>query len=92
MTVARRLVIHGRVQGVWYRGWAVDSSRGLGLAGWVPHRRHGTGAALAPGAQDAVDRFIALARDGPPAARVERIDVNEEEPAAVSGFEQRPTV
>ncbi len=93
MTVARRLLIHGRVQGVWYRGWAVDNtSRGLNLAGWVRNRRDGTVEAVVQGEESAVERFIALAREGPPAARVERIDVKEEAPAALSGFEQRATL
>lgn len=92
MTVARRLLIHGRVQGVWYRGWAVDTAHSLGLAGWVRNRRDGTVEAVVQGDEDAVDRFIALAREGPPAARVERIELKEEEPAALSGFEQRATL
>jgi acylphosphatase len=92
MTVARRLLIHGRVQGVWYRGWAVDTARGFGLAGWVRNRRDGTVEAVVQGNEDTVDHFIALAREGPPAAGVERIDVSEEEPAALSGFDQRGTL
>lgn len=92
MTIARRLLIHGRVQGVWYRGWAVDMAHGLGLAGWVRNRRDGTVEAVVQGDEEAVDRFIALAREGPPAASVERIDVSDEEPATLSGFEQRATL
>ena len=92
MTVARHLVIHGRVQGVFYRGWAVETARMLGLAGWVRNRRDGTVEALAQGDESAVERFIALAREGPSAASVERIDVSEQEPAPLSGFEQRRTL
>jgi len=89
--IARHLLIHGRVQGVWYRGWAVDTARGLGLAGWIRNRRDGTVEAVLQGDEKAVERFIALAREGPPAARVERIKVSETEPAALHGFEQRGT-
>jgi acylphosphatase len=92
MTLARHLVIHGRVQGVWYRGWAVDTAGALGLAGWVRNRRDGTVEAVVQGDGEAVERFTALAREGPPAASVERIDVSEDEPAALSGFEQRRTL
>lgn len=92
MTVARHLTIHGRVQGVFYRGWAVDTARALGLVGWVRNRCDGTVEAIVQGEEDAVERFVALAWEGPPAARVERIDATEEEPAAASGFEQRGTL
>jgi acylphosphatase len=92
VTIARHLVIHGRVQGVFYRGWAVGKARELGLAGWVRNRGDGTVEAVVEGDESAVERFIALAREGPPAASVERIDVSEVEPAALAGFEQRRTL
>jgi acylphosphatase len=92
MTAARHVFIHGHVQGVWYRGWAVDTARALGLAGWVRNRRDGTVEAVVEGDEGAVERFLALAREGPPAASVERIEVREEEPAALSGFAQRGTL
>ena len=91
MIEARRLSIHGRVQGVYYRGWAVGAARVLGLAGWVRNRRDGTVEALLQGEGAVIERFIAMARQGPPAARVERIDIAEAEPDACTGFEQRPT-
>ena len=91
MTVARHLVIHGRVQGVFYRGWAVETARALGLSGWVRNRRDGAVEAVVQGDGEAVERFVELAREGPPAASVERIDVRELETAALSGFEQRGT-
>ncbi len=49
MTVARRLVIYGRVQGVFYRGWSVETARDLGLRGWVRNRSDGTVEALLQG-------------------------------------------
>lgn len=91
MVVARHLSIHGRVQGVFYRGWTVETARGLGLAGWVRNRRDGTVEAMVQGEEAQVERLIELARDGPPSARVERIDVSDAEPAAFTGFEQRET-
>jgi acylphosphatase len=91
MITARHLSIHGHVQGVYYRGWTVETARSLGLAGWVRNRRDGTVEAVVQGEERAVERFIALARTGPPAARVERIEVADTEPAAVSGFEQQAT-
>lgn len=88
----RHLRVHGRVQGVWYRGWAVDNARTLGLAGWVRNRRDGSVEMLIQGEDEAVEAMIARCREGPPAARVERIEVSESDEAAPAGFEARPTV
>jgi len=90
-TVARHLTIHGKVQGVFYRGWAVEVARRLGLAGWVRNRIDGSVEALVEGQDDAVERFIALAGQGPPAARVARIDVAEVAAGGHLKFEQHPT-
>ena len=80
---ARHLVLHGRVQGVFYRDWTVDTARSLGLAGWVRNRQDGTVEAHLEGARDAVERMIEAMRDGPPRAEVDRIDRSE---ANVEGF------
>ena len=91
MTVARHLVIHGRVQGVFYRGWSVEIAHDLGLAGWVRNRRDGTVEMLVSGPEAAVDAMIERCREGPPAARVDRIDVTDSDETAPSGFEARST-
>ena len=91
--IARRLVIHGRVQGVFYRGWAVGTARTLALTGWVRNRRNGTVEAVVEGDPSAVARFIELARNGPPHAQVERIDASEIEPdGSLAEFRQEATV
>jgi acylphosphatase len=87
----RRLIVHGRVQGVWYRGWAVDTARALGLDGWVRNRRDGSVEILASGSEEAVALFILRCREGPAAARVDRIDVEETDEAVSAGFAQKPT-
>lgn len=89
--VARHLMIHGRVQGVWYRAWAVETARQLGLAGWVRNRSNGCVEALVEGEAEVAERFVALAQNGPPAAKVARIDVVEVDVEGLSGFEKRPT-
>jgi acylphosphatase len=88
---ARRLVIHGRVQGVFYRGWSVEVARALGLSGWVRNRRDGTVEMLIAGPGPALDAMMARCHQGPPAARVERIDVTESEETPLPGFSERPT-
>jgi acylphosphatase len=90
--IARRLLIHGRVQGVWYRGWSVETAHGLGVSGWVRNRRDGDVEMLVAGPEMAVEAMIARCREGPPAARVDRIDVSQSDEAAPAGFEARPTV
>jgi acylphosphatase len=85
--IARRLRVYGRVQGVSFRDWTERRARSLGLSGWVRNRRDGSVEVLAHGEAGAVEALIEACRAGPPAARVERIDVEPaegEEPP--SGF------
>ncbi len=72
--VAVRVVIHGRVQGVWFRGWTEREARALGLSGWVRNLSDGTVEALFSGAPDAVRAMIGKCRGGPPAANVTNIE------------------
>ena len=69
-TLAIRVRIKGRVQGVWFRGWTMDEARRRGLAGWVCNRRDGSVEALFSGREAAVREMVSLCREGPPAARV----------------------
>jgi acylphosphatase len=92
MTIARKLLIKGRVQGVFYRGWMVEQAQGLGVAGWVRNRAGGDVEALVIGAPDAVAALIERCRGGPAAARVTGITVEEAEIVEAEGFRQRPTV
>jgi acylphosphatase len=86
-----RLRIAGAVQGVGYRYWTEEAAAELGLSGWVRNRRDGTVETVISGSADAVDRMIERCREGPRAAQVNSIDV-EEEPATPSpGFEVLPT-
>jgi acylphosphatase len=89
--MARHLVIHGRVQGVSYRLWSREAAERLGLRGWVRNRRDGTVEMLIEGDPQAVERMIALCREGPPAARVDGIDAAESAEEAPAGFETRAT-
>lgn len=86
-----RLVISGRVQGVWYRGWTVETAKSLGLDGWVRNRRDGTVEALVSGEPEAVRQMLDACREGPPAAQVEDIEVGEAQQPDHSGFRQLPT-
>ncbi|WBX83719.1 acylphosphatase [Sphingosinicella microcystinivorans] len=90
--VARRLRIHGRVQGVWYRAWTLETAQRLGLDGWVRNRIDGTVEVFAVGPADAVEKLVAACREGPPAAKVERLDVEAAEGIVRRGFTKKPTV
>lgn len=75
--IAVRLVVAGRVQGVGYRDAMVEAAGAAGVAGWVRNRRDGTVEALVQGDAAAVERAVVWARRGPPAARVDRVDIHE---------------
>lgn len=90
--IARRLVIHGRVQGVGFRYAMLDAAAGFGVSGWVRNRRDGTVEARVQGEHAQVDAVIAWSWRGPPGARVSGVDVEETAPDACTGFELRPTL
>ena len=91
--IRRRLVITGRVQGVFYRAWFADRMRAIGIRGWVRNRADGSVEAVAEGPVEVVEQAIALARQGSPAARVEAVMVTQDAPAEVlEGFVKRPTI
>ena len=86
---ALRLTIHGRVQGVFYRDWTVETARSLGLDGWVRNEPDGTVAAHLEGAAEAVEEMVARMHAGPPAAKVERIERCSAAPEGLEKFERR---
>ncbi|MNC86234.1 Acylphosphatase [compost metagenome] len=94
MKTTRQLCISGRVQGVGYRDALRRQALACGLAGWVRNRHDGTVEALLQGDAGRVEELIAWARRGPPAARVDRVDVQPaqaESDRPFAGFEMLPT-
>lgn len=89
-TVVRNLHIFGQVQGVGFRYHFGEQAQRLGITGWVRNRRDGSLEALIEGTPAAVEALLTWARRGPPAARVERVEVNAAE-GVFAGFELRPT-
>ena len=89
---AVRLIISGRVQGVWFRGWTVEQANELALDGWVRNRADGTVEALVVGPELDVDRMIEYCRKGPRLALVRDIEIQEAMGITPKGFTQKPTV
>jgi DNA ligase D-like protein (predicted 3'-phosphoesterase) len=80
-----RAVVTGKVQGVFFRDSAVSRAEELGVLGWVRNADDGTLQVHAEGPAAAVDEFVAFLHEGPPAARVEAVEV---EAAKVESHEQ----
>lgn len=73
-----RLIIEGRVQGVWFRESTRKEAERLGVRGWVRNRREGTVEVVAEGPEDSVRKLVAWCHHGPPSARVMRVHETEE--------------
>ncbi|QWC57607.1 acylphosphatase [Erythrobacter sp. 3-20A1M] len=86
---ARRVILHGRVQGVFYRDWTVETARGLDLVGWVRNRSDGTVEAHLEGERDAIRRMIEAMHAGPPRANVDRIEESAADEEGLATFERR---
>ena len=88
--IARRIVVSGRVQGVFFRDSTRSTASSHGVCGWVRNRDDGTVEAHMEGADDAVEAVIAWARGGgPPRAEVTGVEVTDASPEGLGGFEVR---
>lgn len=76
------MLIHGRVQGVGFRWFTLETAESLGLTGWVKNRMDGTVEAEAQGTETALEEFIERLKTGNPAAKVASIEAK---PAPVVG-------
>ncbi len=82
----KRLLIFGRVQGVYYRVSTQEEAEKLGVRGWVKNRADGSVEAEVHGSPGAVAALIAWCQHGPPGARVERVETSECPAVDLSGF------
>ena len=89
MTVARRVRVTGRVQGVFFRAWTRDEARALGLTGWVRNDADGSVEAHLEGSDAAVSKMVELMGQGPSHAHVDEVYVEEADPEGHDGFEVR---
>jgi acylphosphatase len=84
--VRRRVIVHGRVQGVFFRAVTEAQAQDAGVAGWVRNRPDGSVEAVFEGAADAVAELVEFCRRGPRHARVLRVELFEEPPEDLRGF------
>ena len=87
--VARRVVVHGRVQGVFFRDTCRREAQARGVTGWVSNRYDDTVEAVFEGPTEAVDAMVTWARTGPRAADIERLDVTDVDAAGLGEFQVR---
>jgi len=87
--VRRRVVVHGLVQGVFFRDTVRRHAQSRGVAGWVRNNRDGTVEAVFEGEPEAVERLVSFVHEGPSGAVVERVEVMDEEEEGLSGFSIR---
>lgn len=88
--LTRRIVVHGRVQGVGYRDALCAQAQSRNVAGWVRNCSDGTVEAVLQGDAHSVQAVISWAHRGPPAAQVTHIDV-QEHCGTFSSFARRPS-
>jgi acylphosphatase len=88
-TIARKIRVFGRVQGVFFRQGAVNQARTLGVDGWVRNAADGTVEAYIKGEAAAVEQMIGWMRRGPSNARVEDVSIQQAELEELTGFSVR---
>jgi acylphosphatase len=88
-TIRRRLLVHGRVQGVFFRDSTRAHARREGVAGWARNRPDGTVEVVLEGGPEAVARVAAFCERGPRGAQVEQVESSDERSEGLHGFEIR---
>ncbi len=90
-TTAVRLLIRGRVQGVWFRAWTRERAQYRELDGWIRNRRDGAVEAVFSGPAEAVREMVAECHEGPPYARVARVTERPVKETVAPGFHMLPS-
>ncbi len=85
-----RIIVHGLVQGVFYRAFTKKNAEELGLKGFVRNMPDGSVEIIAEGEEKSINSLVTRLRQGPSSASVQKVDVNKEEATnEFSGFEIR---
>lgn len=91
-TVTMRMRVHGSVQGVGFRAFAVAEANARSLDGWVRNRSDGTLEILISGPTKTIEEFVGICMRGPAGARVTNLEMGPADMLGTSGFSQRPTL
>ena len=89
MTIRRRVVVHGLVQGVFFRDSVRRRASSTAVGGWVRNTGEGAVEAVFEGEQGAVGALVTFCREGPRGARVDRVEMIDEPAEGISGFSIR---
>lgn len=84
--IRRRVVVHGLVQGVFFRDTLRRQAVARGVSGWARNRADGTVEAVLEGGEADVEALVTTCRKGPRGARVDRVEVTAEAPEGLAGF------
>lgn len=87
--IRRRVIVHGLVQGVFFRDSVRRRAEAAGVSGWARNNRDGSVEAVFEGEEDAVERLVRFCHVGPSDSRVDRVEVHVEAPEGVKGFAVR---
>jgi len=87
--IRRRVVVHGHVQGVFFRDSLRRLAQQRGVGGWAANRADGAVEAVFEGDEEAVERLVEFSRRGPRGAHVESVEISDEEPEGLRGFAVR---
>jgi acylphosphatase len=85
----RRVVVRGHVQGVSFRDSMRAEAQAAGVSGWARNRPDGAVEAVLEGDPNAIARLVEFCRRGPSSADVADVEVHDESPEGLSGFEIR---
>jgi acylphosphatase len=88
-TIRRRLIVHGKVQGVFFRDSTREAAQNEGVSGWAANRNDGAVEVVLEGPERAVDAVTEFCRLGPESARVDSVEQSDETPEGLSGFRIR---
>jgi acylphosphatase len=86
MAVRVRVLVSGRVQGVFFRASCAEEARRLGVGGWVRNRPDGRVEAVFEGDESQVSEMVEWCRRGPPGARVEGVETGAQNPVGTTSF------
>ena len=84
--VRSRVIVHGSVQGVFFRETTRRLAEQYGVTGWVRNNRDGTVEAVLEGDEEDVEPLVRFVHEGPRGAHVERVETFEEDPEGLGGF------